>query len=67
MAAQKPTVIFSRAFSTLRDTSWFDQFICEFDSVFDRAEQNAAFTRIHGMGRQDWDAALSLHLHGDLQ
>jgi hypothetical protein len=67
MAAQKPTVIFSLAFSTLHDACGIDHVIREAAAALDRAEQNAEFQRIYGMTRQDWDTALSLHLHGDLQ
>ena len=67
MAAQKPTVVFSPAFSTILFACGIDPFVQEIAAVLDRAEQNAQFQSTHGRGRYDWDAALSLHLHGDLQ
>ena len=67
MAAQKPTVVFSPAFSTTIIACGVDQFTTEIDRLSDRYEQGAQIKRIHGMSRKDWDAALSLHLHGDLQ
>lgn len=63
MAEQKPTVVFSPAFSTIPRASSTDYSIT--DAAFDCAEEE--FKRTHGMSRTDWEAALSLHLHGDLQ
>lgn len=67
MAAQKPTVVFSPAFSTILFACGIDPFVAEINAVLDRAEQNAQFQSTRSMSRTDWDAALSLHLHGDLQ
>ena len=67
MAAQKPTVVFSPAFSTILSACGVDEITRTIDVVADRAEQAVRFKRTHGMSRTDWDAALSLHLHGDLQ
>lgn len=67
MAAQKPTVVFSPAFSTILPACGVDQVTRNIDGLTERAEQDVRFKRSHGMSRTDWDAALSLHLHGDLQ
>ena len=67
MAAQKPTVVFSPAFSTIISACGVDHVTRTVDAVTDRGEQDVRFKRIRGMSRRDWDAALSLHLHGDLQ
>ena len=67
MAAQKPTVVFFPAFSTILHSCSIEEFSREIDASIDRTEQNDRFKRIHGMTRNDWDRALSLHLHGDLQ
>ena len=67
MAAQKPTVIFSLAFSTLHYARGIDHVIREADAVLSCTEQNARVKQTHAITRQDLNAALSLHLHGDLQ
>ena len=67
MAEPKPTLVFSPAFSTIRPASQVYQLIRDVDTVLERIEQDAQFQRTHGMSRKDWDAALSLHLHGDLR
>ena len=67
MAAQKPTVVFSPAFSTILSACGDDEVTRNIDALTDRADQDLRFKRTHGMSRTDWDAALSLHLHGDLQ
>ena len=67
MAEQKPTVVFSPPFSTILSARDIDQVTRKIDAVTDRAEQDVRFKCTHGTSRTDWDAALSLHLHGDLQ
>ncbi len=67
MADRKPTLVFSPAFSTIHTAGRIEQLIREVDTVADRVEQDAQLKRTHGMTRKDWDAALSLHLHGDLR
>jgi hypothetical protein len=67
MAAPKPTVVFSPAFSTILTACGIDQSIQQLDTALDHTEQDVKFKRKHGMSRKDWDTALSLHLHGDLQ
>jgi hypothetical protein len=67
VAAPKTTAVFSPALSTILNHCGIDQLIRSISSVFDRPEQDAQFKQTHGMNRHDWDAALSLHLHGDLR
>ena len=67
MAEQKPIVVFFPSFSTIPRASGIDHSIRNTDAAIDCAEQDAQFKHTHGMSRADWDAALSLHLHGDLQ
>ena len=67
MAEQKPIVVLFPAFSTILRVSSTDHSIRNTDAAVDCAEQDAQFKHTHGMSRKDWDAALSLHLHGDLQ
>jgi len=67
MAEQKPTLVLSPAFSTILSACGVDRVTLKIDAVTDRAEQDVRFKRTHGMSRKDWDAALSLHLHGELQ
>ena len=67
MAAPKTTAVFSPAFSTILIAFGIDRCLRQIDAVFNRTEQDAQFTRTHGMSRKDWDAALLLHLHGDLR
>jgi len=67
MADRKPTLVFSPAFSTIHTECRIEQLMREVDTVADRVEQDAQLKRTHGMTRKDWDAALSLHLHGDLR
>ncbi len=67
MAAQKPTVVFSPAFSTILSACGIDRVTRNIDALTDRAEQDVRFKRTHGMSRTDWDADLSLYLQGDLQ
>ena len=65
MAASKTIAVFSSAFSTNPTAHDIDLFSSE--AVLDRAEQDEQFKRTHGLSRKDWDAALSLHWHGDRQ
>lgn len=64
MAEPKSTAVSSPSFSTILTGCGIGPFV---DAVLDRAEQNAHFQNTHGRSRYDWDAALSLHLRGDLQ
>ena len=67
MAAPKPTLDFSPAFSTIHAACRIERLIRKDDTVADGFEQDALFKRTHSMNRKDWDTALSLHLHGDLR
>lgn len=67
MAEQKPTLVPSPAFSTILDAFGINQPLRKIDTNASPAEQDRQFKQTHGMSRKDWDAALSLHLHGDLQ
>ena len=67
MAAQKPTVVFSPAFSTTITACSVHRFIRDIDTVRDRPGQDTQFKRTHGTSRTNWDTALSQHLHGDLR
>ena len=78
MAAHKPTAVPQSPFSTTpveRFLVGYSQVLnaClgseieKINQIVERAEADNDFERKHGMSRKDWDSALSLHLHGDLQ
>jgi hypothetical protein len=67
VAAPKTIAVSSPAYSTILIPFVIDRSLRKIDAVLDRAEQDARFTRTHGISRRDWDGALSLHLHGDLR
>lgn len=66
MAEQKPTLVPFPAFSTILDVCRINQLLRQINTIADPAEQDRQFKQTHGMSRKDWDAALSLHLHGEL-
>ena len=67
MAEQKPTSVPSPTFSTILDAFHINQLLRKIGTIAVPTEQDVRFKRTHGMSRTDWDATLSLHLHGDLQ
>jgi hypothetical protein len=64
MASPKTTPVSPPAFSTILTACGIDRFSRNIDA--DGAEQEAQFQSTHGIGRKDWDTALS-HLHEDLR
>jgi len=66
MAEPKTTAVSLHAFYTILSARGIERVIREIGFV-DLAEHHDQLNRIHGLGLKDRNAALSLHLHGDLQ
>ncbi len=67
MAAQKPTLVSSLAFSTILNARGIFRPMHAASFIVVRSGMVAHFKRTHGVSPKNWDAALSLHLHGDLR